>query len=129
MKNKNPQYNNTGSDYELTLGRSTVIEECDSYEGKLWIPYGTTHKLYHITRTKLSFQPTIYSLPQQLYDFVPINKMEQFQIEDRGRKTVDVCGIIKSADTEFSTLQSKTTGKDMYKVCRAFADNKNKKIF
>ena len=33
LKNKNPQYNNTGSDYELTLGRSTVIEECDSYEG------------------------------------------------------------------------------------------------
>ena len=87
-----------------------------------------TYKLYHITRTKLSFQPTIYSLPQQLYDFVPINKMEQFQIEDRGRKTVDVCGIIKSADTEFSTLQSKTTGKDMYKVCRAFTQQKRKNI-
>ena len=33
LKNKNRQYNHTGSDYELTLGRSTVIEECDSYEG------------------------------------------------------------------------------------------------
>ena len=33
LKSKNPQYNSTGSDYELTLGRSTIIEECDSYEG------------------------------------------------------------------------------------------------
>ena len=68
-------------------------------------------------------------MPEQIYDFVPISKMEQFKIEGRDKKVVDVCGIIKSADIEFSTLQSKTTGKDMYKVCRAFADNKNKKIF
>ena len=33
LKNKNPQYNNTGSDYELTLGRSTVIELCDTDDG------------------------------------------------------------------------------------------------
>ena len=68
-------------------------------------------------------------MPEQIYDFVPISKMEQFKIEGRDKKVVDICGIIKSADTEFSTLQSKATGKDMYKVCRAFADNKNKKIF
>ena len=29
LKNKNAQYNNTGSDYELTLGRTTIIEPCD----------------------------------------------------------------------------------------------------
>ena len=29
LKNKNAQYNNTGSDYELTLGRSSIIEPCD----------------------------------------------------------------------------------------------------
>ena len=33
LKYKNPQYNNTGSDYELTLGRSTVIELCDTDDG------------------------------------------------------------------------------------------------
>ena len=59
-------------------------------------------------------------MPQQIYDFVPINKMESFTIEDRGRRIVDVCGIIKSADTEITTLTSKTTGKDMFKVCFSF---------
>lgn len=29
LKNKNTQCNNTASDYELTLVRSTVIEPCD----------------------------------------------------------------------------------------------------
>lgn len=29
LKNKNAQYNNTGSDYELTLGRTSIIESCD----------------------------------------------------------------------------------------------------
>ena len=29
LKNKNAQYNNTASDYELTLGRSSIIEPCD----------------------------------------------------------------------------------------------------
>ena len=33
LKNKNAQYNNTGSDYELTLGRSSIIETCDSIDG------------------------------------------------------------------------------------------------
>ena len=33
LKNKNTQYNNTSADYELTVGRSTVIEECDSIDG------------------------------------------------------------------------------------------------
>jgi len=87
LKNKNPQYNNTGSDYELTLGRSTIIEKCDSDDG----------------------------MPRQIYDFVPIAKMEKFQIEDRGKKMVDVCGIIKSADMDCTTLTSKTTGKEMFK--------------
>ena len=59
-------------------------------------------------------------MPRQIYDFVPINKMETFTIEERGRKNVDVCGIIKSADTDVSTITSKTTGKDMYKVYFSF---------
>ena len=63
---------------------------------------------------------TVFSMPRQIYDFVPINKMESFTIEERGRRIVDVCGIIKSADTETTTLTSKTTGKDMYKVCFRF---------
>ena len=56
-------------------------------------------------------------MPQQIYDFVSINKMESFTITERGKRIVDVCGIITSADTEITTLISKTTGKDMYKVC------------
>ena len=59
-------------------------------------------------------------MPRQIYDFVPINKMESFTIEERGRRIVDVCGIIKSADTEITTLTSKTTGRDMFKVCFSF---------
>ena len=43
--------------------------------------------------------------------------MESFTITERGKRIVDVCGIITSADTEITTLISKTTGKDMYKVC------------
>ena len=80
-----------------------------------------------MTEVKISY--LYFSMPQQIYDFIPISKMEKFQIEDRGRKTVDVCGIIKSADTEFSTLQSKTTGKEMFKVCRVFQNTRNEKIF
>ena len=80
-----------------------------------------------MTEFKISY--LYFSMPQQIYDFVPISKMEKFQIEDRGRKTVDVCGIIKSADTEHSTLQSKTTGKEMFKVCRILVGNKTKKYF
>ena len=34
LKNKNAQYNKTGADYELTLGRSSIIEPCvDSIDG------------------------------------------------------------------------------------------------
>ena len=80
-----------------------------------------------MTEFKISY--LYFSMPQQIYDFIPISKMEKFQIEDRGRKTVDVCGIIKSADTEHSTLQSKTTGKEMFKVCRFFHNTRNEKIF
>ena len=67
-----------------------------------------------------------FSMPRQIYDFVPINKMESFTIEERGRRIVDVCGIIKSADNETTTLTSKTTGKDMYKVCFTFLTNNMK---
>ena len=59
-------------------------------------------------------------MPQQIYDFVATNKMESFTIAERGKRIVDVCGIIKSADAEITTLTSKTTGKDMYKVCFSF---------
>lgn len=100
LKNKNAQYNNTGSDYELTLGRSTIIEPCDGDD----------------------------DMPRQIYDFVPINKMESFTIEERGRRIVDVCGIIKSADTEVTTLTSKTTGKDMFKRELIIVDNSKTQI-
>lgn len=100
LKNKNAQYNNTGSDYELTLGRSSIIEPCDGDD----------------------------DMPRQIYDFVPINKMESFTIEDRGRRIVDVCGIIKSADTEITTLTSKTTGKDMFKRELIIVDNTKTQI-
>ena len=33
LKNKNAQYNSTSSDYELTLGRSSIIEPCDGDDG------------------------------------------------------------------------------------------------
>ena len=66
-----------------------------------------------------------FSLPQQVYDFIPISKMEKFQLEDKGNKTVDVCGIIQSADIDYTILQSKTTGKEMFKVCNHFNENIN----
>ena len=69
---------------------------------------------------KCMFSVFIFSMPRQIYDFVPIAKMEKFQIEDRGKKMVDVCGIIKSADMDCTTLTSKTTGKEMFKVCCDF---------
>lgn len=46
--------------------------------------------------------------------------MESFTIQERGKRFVDVCGIIKSADTEITTFTSKTTGKDSDKVCFSF---------
>ena len=54
-------------------------------------------------------------MPQQIYDFVAINKMESFTIGERGRKSVDVCGIISSADTEATPFTTKN-GKDTFKV-------------
>jgi len=104
LKNKNAQYNNTGSDYELTLGRTSIIEPCDGDDEDL------------------------DGMPRQIYDFVPINKMESFTIEERGRRIVDVCGIIKSADNETTTLTSKTTGKDMYKRELIIVDNTKTQI-
>jgi len=104
LKNKNAQYNNTGSDYELTLGRSSIIEPCDGDDEDL------------------------EGMPRQIYDFVPINKMESFTIEERGRRIVDVCGIIKSADTEITTLTSKTTGRDMFKRELIIVDNTKTQI-
>ena len=56
-------------------------------------------------------------MPQQIYDFVAINRMESFTIREKTKKKVDVCGIITSADTEITTLVSNKTGKNMYKVC------------
>ena len=55
-------------------------------------------------------------MPHQVYDFVAINKMESLTIEERGRRLVDVCGIIISACDEVTTITQKTTGKDLYKV-------------
>jgi len=91
LKNKNAQYNHTSSDYELTLGRSSVIEEC------------------------LDGDEELEGMPQQLYDFVPIAKMETFTIEERGKRVVDVCGIIKSADQDFTSITAKASGKEMFK--------------
>ena len=66
-------------------------------------------------------------MPQQIYDFVAINRMESFTIRENTKKKVDVCGIITSADTEITTLVSNKTGKDMYKVC--FTDNMEYTVF
>ena len=57
-----------------------------------------------------------FRMPQQLYDFVPIAKMETFTIEERGKRVVDVCGIIKSADQDFTSITAKASGKEMFKV-------------
>ena len=54
-------------------------------------------------------------MPQQIYNFVAINKMESFTIAERGRRVVDVCGIITSADTEVTPFVKKD-GTDTVKV-------------
>ena len=107
--------------WDVTLKLKNVIV----MRGKL--KCGTTYTLYMYQNT-YEYIIYVYSMPHQIYDFVPICTLEKLQIEDRGKKLVDVCGIIKSADTEFSTLKSKATGKDMYKVCRVFNGNKNEKL-
>ena len=54
-------------------------------------------------------------MPQQIYDFVAINKMESFTIAERGKRIVDVCGIITSADSEVTHFTRKD-GTDTFKV-------------
>jgi len=107
LKAKNPRYNNTQHDYELTLGKMTTLEEVYGDDGD--------------------------DTPTQIYDFKPLDKLSDIVLAKdattgRGeRKNVDICAVCQSAG-DVSHIMIKSQGKELAKRELTLVDDSGRSI-